>query len=251
MSPASSPALEVADLTVAYQDNLALSHASLSLPAGESLALLGPNGAGKSTLMKAILGLIPTLTGTTRIFGAPLAQVRRRIGYMPQAADVDWDYPATVGDVVAQGTYARLGWFRRPGAAEREAVANALATVGIAELADRHITELSGGQKQRTFMARILAQHPDFFFMDEPFAGVDAASERTLMGVLDMLVSQGKTLVIVHHDLASVASICTWSCLLSGGAVVSVGPLEQAFTAQAVHEAYGISDDLFLTKVGA
>ena len=171
--------------------------------------------------------------------------MRRRIGYMPQAADVDWDYPATVGDVVAQGTFGRLGWFKRPGTAEKQIVRESLETVGIAKYADRHITELSGGQKQRTFMARILAQRPDFLFMDEPFAGVDAASERTLMSVLDMLVSEGKTLVIVHHNLASVADICTWACLLAEGKVVSVGPLAEAFTTETVHTAYGISDDIF------
>ena len=164
---------------------------------------------------------------------------------MPQAADVDWDYPATVGDVVAQGTFGRLGWFKRPGTAEKQIVRESLETVGIAKYADRHITELSGGQKQRTFMARILAQRPDFLFMDEPFAGVDAASERTLMSVLDMLVSEGKTLVIVHHNLASVADICTWACLLAEGKVVSVGPLAEAFTTETVHTAYGISDDIF------
>lgn len=245
MSSPKPAALEVDDLTVAYQDNIALSHTSLSLPTGEALALLGPNGAGKSTLMKAILGLIPTLTGSVQIFGKPLNQMRRRIGYMPQAADVDWDYPATVGDVVAQGTFGRLGWFKHPGTAEKQIVRESLETVGIAKYADRHITELSGGQKQRTFMARILAQRPDFLFMDEPFAGVDAASERTLMSVLDMLVSEGKTLVIVHHNLASVADICTWACLLAEGKVVSVGPLAEAFTTETVHTAYGISDDIF------
>lgn len=244
MTATTAPALEIRDLTVAYRDNLALSHASLTLPEGEAIALLGPNGAGKSTLMKAALELIPALTGEVKVFGKPLAQVRNRIGYMPQAAEVDWDYPATVGDVVAQGTYAKLGWFRRPGARERAIVTDALQTVGIAELADRHITELSGGQKQRTFMARILAQQPDFFFMDEPFAGVDAASERALMQVLDMLVSQGKTLAIVHHDLASVSSICTWACLLASGKVVSVGPLSEAFTTESIHAAYGISDEI-------
>ena len=194
MSLPEPAALEVDDLTVAYQDNIALSHTSLSLPTGEALALLGPNGAGKSTLMKAILG---------------------------------------------------LGWFKRPGTAEKQIVRESLETVGIAKYADRHITELSGGQKQRTFMARILAQRPDFLFMDEPFAGVDAASERTLMSVLDMLVSEGKTLVIVHHNLASVADICTWACLLAEGKVVSVGPLAEAFTTETVHTAYGISDDIF------
>lgn len=240
-----TPALELTDLSVAYRDSLALNQASLTVPEGVSLALLGPNGAGKSTLMKAALGLVPTLGGRALFFGSPLARVRRRVGYMPQAAEVDWDYPATVGDVVAQASLARRSWLARPRTEDRRRVQDALAAVGLTDLADRHIAELSGGQKQRTFMARILAHDPDLFFMDEPFAGVDAATERTLFSVLEMLVEAGKTLVIVHHDLSSVTSICQWACLMSAGRVISSGPLSQAFTTETVHEAYGISDALF------
>ena len=233
----------IESLSVAYHDRVALRAVSLTVPPGEVMAVLGPNGAGKSTLVKAAMGLVPTLAGTVRFFGRDLDRARRRVAYMPQAAQVDWDFPTTVRDVVAMGTYGRLGWWRRPGAAERRSVEAALESVGIPDLAGRQISELSGGQKQRTFVARILAQDPDLYIMDEPFAGVDAASERAIVDVLLGLRQAGKTIIIVHHDLSTVRRFCSWATLLSDGSLVSTGPLEEAFTTEAVHQAYGLLDE--------
>lgn len=232
----------MADLTVAYHDRIVLEHAHAHLPAGEVMAILGPNGAGKSTLLKAALGLVPTLGGHTTFFGQPLSRVRHRVGYMPQSAEVDWDFPTTVGDVVSMGTYGRLGWLRRPSGQQRHAVHQALETVGISDLADRHISQLSGGQKQRTFMARILAQDPDLYIMDEPFAGVDAASERAIVRSLEQLRDQGKTIFLVHHDLSTVRNFCSWVTLMNAGHIIACGPLASAFTPEIVHRAYGFDD---------
>ncbi|OKL47221.1 manganese ABC transporter ATP-binding protein [Boudabousia liubingyangii] len=244
----SSSAIEINDLTVAYHDNVVLQGVNLSLPEGEVTALLGANGAGKSTLLKASLNLEPPLRGQVSFFGQPFDAVRARVGYMPQAAQVDWDFPTTVFDTVLMGTYGNLGWFRRPKKPQYEAAQAALAKVGIEDLAQRQISQLSGGQKQRTFMARILAQDPDLFLMDEPFAGVDAASEKALTEVLIDLKNQGKTIVIVHHDLSTVKNFCTWAVLLGNKQVISSGPVEQVFTADALHRAYGIAPELLTTK---
>lgn len=238
-------ALTVRDLTVAYHDNLVLKGANLDVPQGEVIALLGTNGAGKSTLLKAAMGLLTPLAGSVRFFGKPLDSVRKQVGYMPQAAEVDWDFPTTVFDTVMMGSYGRLGWIRRPGTKEREQAHQALEMVGIADLSDRQISQLSGGQKQRTFMARILMQDPDLYVMDEPFAGVDAASERAITQVLLRLREAGKTIVIVHHDLSTVRSFCSWVALLSNGTVQASGPIDQVFTADAVSKAYGIDAAVF------
>ncbi|MBV7363368.1 ABC transporter ATP-binding protein [Actinomycetaceae bacterium TAE3-ERU4] len=238
-------ALSVTDLSVAYHDLVVLKGANLSVPEGEVIALLGPNGAGKSTLLKACMGLLPPLAGEVSFFGQPLNKVRKRVGYMPQAAEVDWDFPTTVLDTVIMGSYGKLGWLRRPGAEVKAAAMKALEKVGIPELASRQISQLSGGQKQRTFMARILTQDPDLFVMDEPFAGVDAASERAITSVLRELKEAGKTIIIVHHDLSTVKNFCSWVALLGGGKVMEAGPIEEVFRAETVAKAYGIDGSLF------
>lgn len=247
MSQASTPAnaampCQIRDLTVAYHDRVVVEHADVDLPAGEVMAILGPNGAGKSTLIKAALGLVPPLAGQVRFFGQPLEKVRVRVGYMPQSAEVDWDFPTTVHDAVMMGTYGKLGWLRRTSAKQTRAVEEAMEVVGISDLAGRQISQLSGGQKQRTFMARILAQDPDLYIMDEPFAGVDAASEQAIMGAMASLKERGKTIMLVHHDLATVKKFCTYATLMSAGKVLSCGPLDQAFTSDQVHRAYGFSE---------
>ena len=234
---------QVTGLSVAYHDRLALRNVTLDVPPGAVMAVLGPNGAGKSTLLKAMMRLVPTLTGRVRFFGQDLARSRSRVAYMPQTAEVDWDFPTTVRDVVTMGTYGHLGWWRRPGAAQRAVVEAALEAAGISDLAGRQISQLSGGQKQRTFVARTLAQEPDVYLMDEPFAGVDVASERAIASVLDSLRQDGKTIVIVHHDLSTVRRLCTHSLLLSEGSLVSAGPLEESFTTEHLHRAYGLVDE--------
>lgn len=238
-------ALEVNDLSVAYHDRVVLKQANLCVPEGEVIALLGPNGAGKSTLLKACMGLLPTLAGEVKFFGSSLTQVRARVGYMPQAAEVDWDFPTTVLDTVVMGTYGKIGWLRHPGKQSRQAAYEALEQVGIPELAHRQISQLSGGQKQRTFMARILAQDPDFYVMDEPFAGVDAASEQAITQVLAELRKKGKTIIIVHHDLRTVKNFCSWVALLSEGRMQAYGSLAEVFQAELVAKTYGIEAEIF------
>lgn len=233
---------QISDLTVAYHDRVVVEHASLHIPSGQVMAILGPNGAGKSTIIKAALDLVPPLGGTVKFFGKPLDKVRHRVGYMPQSAEIDWDFPTTVADVVAMGTYGKLGWLRRPGPKQAQAVRHAMETVGIADLANRQISQLSGGQKQRTFMARILAQDPELYIMDEPFAGVDAASEKAIMSAMAKLKEDGKTIILVHHDLATVKQFCTWVTMMNRGKIISCGPLEEAFTSSQVHRAYGFSE---------
>ena len=233
-------ALSISGLNFAYRDSLVLRDVSLDLPQGVVLGIVGPNGAGKSTLMKTVVGLLKPARGTITCFGQPLPKVRRRVGYMRQASSVDWDFPTTVSDVVLMGTYGGLGWFRRPGRKERDVAAAALERVGIPHLANRPISQLSGGERQRTFLARLLAQQSDLLLLDEPFAGVDAASQETITNVLHGLRDEGRTVVIVHHDLATVPTLCDWTCLLSR-TVMGFGPTKEVFTDETVKRAYGLA----------
>ena len=234
----SRPALELRNITVAYRTDPVLRAVDLTVPAGVVLGVVGPNGAGKSTLLKAALGLVPTLLGEARFFGKPLAQVRREVAYMPQAAAVDWDFPATAADVVLMGTYGELRWFARPGAKQRARAAAALEAVGLSHRADSPIGELSGGQRQRVFLARALAQDPQLLLMDEPFAGVDAASQEAIVTVLHQLRAEGKTVALVHHDLATVTQYCDHVLLLNGS-VIAAGPVAEVFTAENISRTYG------------
>lgn len=242
MNSSKNCALKASDLTVAYHDNVVLRHVDVAIPVGELAAVIGPNGAGKSTLIKAALGLVTPLAGQTQFFGEDLSTVRTRVGYMPQSTEVDWDFPTTVGDVVAMGTYGKLGWIRRFSRDQLKAVQKSMEDVGVEELADRQISALSGGQKRRVFLARILAQDPDLFIMDEPFAGVDVKSQRVIMNVLKGLQQRGKTILIVHHDLASVRSFASWVTLLSNGSLVACGPTSEAFTNETIGQAYGLEN---------
>ncbi|MFV0435546.1 MAG: metal ABC transporter ATP-binding protein [Leucobacter sp.] len=228
-------------LSVAYRSDPVLRAVDFEVPAGVVMGIVGPNGAGKSTLIKAMLGLVRPLTGGSEFFGQPLGRVRRRVGYMPQSTSVDWDFPTTVLDVVTMGTYGSLGWIRRPGRSERARAATALEQTGIADLADRQIGELSGGQRQRVFLARTLVQAPDIYFMDEPFQGVDAKSQQAIVAVLHTLREQGKTVVLVHHDLATVGDYCDEVTLLNRRVVAS-GPVDRVFTRENIRVAYEVGD---------
>ncbi len=230
--------LEVRDLTVAYREKPVLWDVDLVIPEGQLCAIVGPNGAGKSTLLKAVLGMVPRASGTVQFFGQPLQAVRRRIGYVPQRSSVDWDFPTNALDVVLMGLYGRLGWFRRPGRAEREEAMRALEQVGLAAFAQRQIAQLSGGQQQRVFLARALAQNSDLYFMDEPFAGVDAVTEEAILQVMHELKGRGKTVVVVHHDLETVRDYFDHLTLLNVQVIAS-GPLEQTFTAENLKATYG------------
>jgi manganese/zinc/iron transport system ATP- binding protein len=238
MTAGSLPILDVHDVTVAYQRKPVLWNIDLTLNEPRLVGIVGPNGAGKSTLLKAILGLVPIVSGAVHFFGKPLDEVRRRIGYVPQRESVDWDFPVSVRDVVLMGTYGRLGWIRRPGRQENTLADQCLAQVGMLEFADRQIGQLSGGQQQRTFLARTLAQQADVYFLDEPFAGVDAASERSILALLQKLRDQGKTLLVVHHDLRTVPAYFDHVVMLNVRLIAS-GPTRETFTEENLQRAYG------------
>ena len=231
-------AVSVHDLTVAYRDTPVLWDIDLAIPTGTLTAIIGPNGAGKSTLLKAIMGLVPVATGTVEIFGHASPEQRRLIGYVPQRGSVDWNFPTNALDVVTMGTYGQLGWIRRPGKAERERAMYALEQVGMASFADRQISQLSGGQQQRVFLARALVQDQQLYFMDEPFAGVDAATEKSIVGILQQLRSEGKTVVVVHHDLETAPEYFDWLVLLNVR-LIAAGPFQETFTPANLERAYG------------
>ena len=233
-----SPALEVHDLTVAYHKKPVLWGVDFEIPAGKLVGIIGPNGAGKSTLIKAAMGLLPLSSGWVEAFGRPLKEVRDRVGYVPQREEIDWDFPVNVMDVVLMGRYGKLGWLKRPGKADREIARACLEKVRMLPFADRQIANLSGGQQQRVFLARALAQESDLYFMDEPFAGVDAATEDAIIALLRELCSQGKTLFVVHHDLASVPDYFDWLVLLNLRLVAS-GPTSEVFTPEMLAKTYG------------
>jgi manganese/zinc/iron transport system ATP- binding protein len=232
-----TPALEVRHLTAGYRAEPVLRDVSVAVPAGTLTGVVGPNGAGKSTLLKAILGLVRPTAGTVAVRGKPLAADRLAVAYVPQRGGVDWDFPARVADVVLMGTYGRLGWFRRPGRAERNLAAAAIEQVGLTNFAGRQIGELSGGQQQRTFLARALAQQAEVYLLDEPFQGVDAVTERAVVDLLRSLRVAGKTVVAVHHDLATVPDYFDRVVLLNG-TVVAGGPVAEAFTPAHLRVAY-------------
>jgi manganese/zinc/iron transport system ATP- binding protein len=232
------PALEFHDLTVAYHTKPVLWDVDLNVPDGKLVAVVGPNGAGKSTLLRAALALVPLASGYVRVFGRPYGDVRARVAYVPQRESVDWDFPCSVLDVVLMGRYGRVGWFRRPGAADRDAALDALARVGMAEYRDRQISRLSGGQQQRTFLARALVQDADLYMMDEPFAGVDAVTERAIVTLLHELRDKGRTVVCVHHDLQTVAEYFDWVALINMR-LVAAGPVGEVFTHENLNATYG------------
>jgi manganese/zinc/iron transport system ATP- binding protein len=233
-----APILDVHDVTVAYHRRPVLWDVDLTLAEPCLLGLIGPNGAGKSTLIKAILGLVPLVSGSVRVFGQTLAQARARIGYVPQRESVDWDFPVNVLDVVLMGTYGKLGWCRRPGTKEIAKAQDCLRLVGLADLERRQIGQLSGGQQQRTFLARALAQEADLYFMDEPFAGVDAATEQAIFAILRRLRDQGKTVVVVHHDLRSVAQFFDRVAFLNVR-LVAHGRTASTFSEDNLRKTYG------------
>jgi manganese/zinc/iron transport system ATP- binding protein len=233
-----SAAISVHHLTVAYREHPVLWDVHASIPTGTLTAIIGPNGAGKSTFLKAIMGLVPIAAGTVEIFGQPSPKQRRLVGYVPQRGSVDWTFPTNALDVVTMGTYGQLGWVRRPGRAERERAMHALEQVGMADFANRQISQLSGGQQQRVFLARALVQDQQLYVMDEPFAGVDAATEKSIVGILQHLRAAGKTVIVVHHDLESAPDYFDWLVLLNVRLIAS-GPFSETFTLENLQRAYG------------
>lgn len=236
--------LVVRDLTVAYHRKPVIWDVGLSIPEGKLVSVVGPNGAGKSTLLKACLDLIRRSSGEVLIYGENYTKARKRVGYVPQRESVDWDFPVSALDVVAMGTYGKLGWFRRVNKRSKALAMQALERVGLADYADRQISQLSGGQQQRTFLARALVQDADIYFMDEPFAAVDAATERAIVELLKELQQRGKTCLVVHHDLATVPQYFDWTVLLNMRVVAS-GPTDEVFTPENLRKTYGGKLSLF------
>lgn len=230
-------ALIVEDMTVAYQTTPVLWDIDLKVPQGVLMAIVGPNGAGKSTLIKAVLQLVKPISGTVSIHGNPYETQRKKIAYVPQRGSVDWDFPTSVLDVVLMGRYGFLGWIKRPGQKDRQLAMDALQKVGMEEFAQRQISQLSGGQQQRVFLARALVQDAEIYFMDEPFQGVDAKTEQAIMVLLKELRTSGKTVVVVHHDLQTVADYFDWVTLLNTQLIAS-GPVADTFTEDNLKKTY-------------
>lgn len=231
-------ALAIEGMTVSYGDKPAVFSVDAIFPKASMTAIVGPNGAGKSTLLKAALEIVPKVSGTVTLFGKPLKQSRDRVAYVPQRASVDWDFPARVIDVVLMGLYRQLGLLRITRAHHRQTALACLDRVGMADFAMRQIGQLSGGQQQRVFLARALAEDADLYLLDEPFAGVDAATERTIIDILKSLRSEDRTVVCVHHDLATVTDYFERVLMLNVRKIAE-GPIASAFTAETLQATYG------------
>jgi manganese/zinc/iron transport system ATP- binding protein len=236
-SPSDAP-LAVRGLTVSYGEKPAVFSVDATFPAGAMSAIIGPNGAGKSTLLKAALGVIPRLSGEVTVFGHPIETARERIAYVPQRASVDWDFPTTAIDVVQMGLYRKVGLLGRLSGEMTARALDCLGRVGMADFAHRQIGQLSGGQQQRVFLARALAQDADLYLLDEPFAGVDAATERAIIDVLKLLKAEGKAVVAVHHDLSTVRDYFDHVFLINVRRIAE-GPIATAFTTETLQAAYG------------
>ncbi len=230
--------LEIHDLTVAYHKKPVLYGIDLTVPAGTLVGIIGPNGAGKSTLIKAIMGQLPATSGWVRIFGQSFKEACTRVGYVPQRESVDWDFPVSVMDVVLMGRYGRLGLFKRPRLEDHDIARACLEKVKMLPFASRQIGNLSGGQQQRVFLARALAQESDLYLMDEPFAGVDAATESAIVMLLQELKTRGKTLLVVHHDLATAKDYFD-NLLLLNMRLVAFGKTADVFTQEILQKTYG------------
>ena len=239
ISPTNEPArLDIDQISVGYNGSDVLDRLSFQVPHGARVAVVGPNGAGKSTLFKALVGLLPLRSGQIFIHGLPLGVHKDCVAYVPQREEVEWRFPVSVTDVVMMGRYGRLGWLRRPGKADREVVANSLEQMGISDLADQPIGDLSGGQQQRAFLARALAQEPHILLMDEPFTGVDLATQEATLALLDRLESQEVTVMVSTHDLP-MASQRFEKVLLINHRLIAYGSPGEVFTPESIRQAFG------------
>jgi manganese/zinc/iron transport system ATP- binding protein len=241
-------ALETHNLTVSYNRRPVLWNVDFELPAGHIIGIIGPNGSGKTTLLKAIMGLVKTSSGYVKIFDKDLNEVRDRVSYVPQRESVDWDFPASVMDVVLMGRYKASNLFKRISQKDKDLAAEALEKVNMLEYSNRQINQLSGGQQQRVFIARSLAQGADLYIMDEPFVGVDAATEEAILKLFSEMKKEGKTVIVVHHDLQTAKAYFDWIVLLNTR-MVAAGPNEEIFNEELLQEAYGGKLNL-LSKVG-
>lgn len=231
-------AIEIKHLNVSYYDHLVLNDVNLNIPKGVMCAISGPNGAGKTTLVKSILNFIPHLTGSIKINGKDLKKEMDNISYVPQKESVNWQFPTTVSDVVLMGTYRELGWFKRPGKTQKDKANQAMKQLGILDLANKEIASLSGGQQQRVFLARMLCQDADIIFLDEPLVGIDKKSEQIIMNILNQLKEEGKTIIVVHHDLATIEKYFDYLVLVNHKIVTS-GYVKDILTPDNINQAYG------------
>ncbi|RXT04165.1 metal ABC transporter ATP-binding protein [Ammoniphilus sp. CFH 90114] len=241
------PAVSIENMTIAYHKKPVLREVSFDVPEGKLIGIVGPNGAGKSTLIKGALGLVPLASGSVQIYGLPYKSQRKLVGYVPQRESVDWDFPTNALDVVMMGRYGHVGMLKWLRSHDKEIALNCLEKVGMADFADRQISQLSGGQQQRVFLARALAQDAKIYFMDEPFVGVDAATEKAIIALLNELKAQGKTVLVVHHDLQTVKEYFDW-VLLINMRKIAFGPTEEVFTHDNLQKTYG--GRLHLTSEG-
>ena len=232
------PALEVHDLTVSYHRKPVLWNIDLAVPEGKLVGIIGPNGAGKSTLIKAVMGLLPLSSGWVQVYGRPVEEMRGRIGYVPQRESVDWTFPVTAMDVVLMGRYGKLKWWQRVRKQDRDRARECLEHVGMLPYADRQISNLSGGQQQRVFLARALAQDAQIYLMDEPFTGVDAATESAIVKILQELRQAGKTVLVVNHDLQTAREYFDMLILINMR-LVAFGPTEEVYTTELLQKTYG------------
>lgn len=230
--------ITVKNLTVTYNRKPAIKGINLSISSGKIIGIIGPNGAGKSTLIKGILGFLPNDTGEVRIFGEPVQDVMKRISYIPQKEQFDWDFPINVYDVVIMGRYPYLSLFGRPGKNDNEITIKSLEKLEMLKYKDTQIRNLSGGQQQRIFLARALAQQSDIYFMDEPFVGVDAKTEAAIFKLIKELKEEGKTILIVHHDLSRVKDYFD-ELILINQTLIAAGPTEKVFTKENIEKTYG------------
>lgn len=230
--------IQIHDMTIAYHKKPVLWDVDLDVPEGQLVGIIGPNGAGKSTMIKAVMDLVPKASGWVKIYGKDYGEMRKIIGYVPQRESVDWDFPISALDVVLMGRYGHIGWMRRPGKEDRRIARESLDKVGMGDFAERQISQLSGGQQQRVFLARALAQDARIYMMDEPFAGVDAATERAIIDILVTLREQGKTILVVHHDLQTVTEYFNWVIMLNMRVVAS-GLTHEVFTDENLQKTYG------------
>ncbi len=241
-------ALSVEGLTVSYDETPVLWDLNFEIPTGKLVGIVGQNGAGKSTLLKTLLNMTKPLSGKVCFWGEPFRKVRAKVAYVPQRSSVDWDFPITALDVVLMGRYGKLGYFKRVKAADRAAAFQMLERLGMGAFAERQISQLSGGQQQRLFIARALLQDADIYFMDEPFAGVDMATEKEIIALLDQLKMQGKTLLVVHHDLSTVDTYFDWVIMLNT-CLVACGSVEEVFHTDTIMKTYGRNVHLLDTAI--
>ena len=240
-------AVQIDDLTVAYNYKPVLWDIDLSVPEGVLMAIVGPNGAGKSTLIKTILGIIKPIAGTVSIYGKPYSKQRKLVAYVPQKGSVDWDFPTTALDVVMMGTYGNLGWIKRPGQKEKKIALESMEKVDMLAYKNRQISQLSGGQQQRVCLARALAQDASIYFMDEPFQGVDATTEIAIINILKELRKAGKTVVVVHHDLQTVPEYFDWVTFLNVKKIAT-GPVKDIYNDDNLTKTYGINYKVAVNK---